>query len=147
MRFRSIEVDEDVWKFLKAKAEPFEDTPNSVLRRLLLNGKGEVIVKPMLEIPAIPRRSPEALRQILEVVYYVRSAGYTRTGATNFVAKKRQIAPQTVLDKYCRQLGKRADEVDSLLEQEHLKELETLLIGRFPNDADVIEQFLGRCGK
>ncbi len=31
-----IEVDDDVLKFLKKHAEPFQDTPNSVLRRLLL---------------------------------------------------------------------------------------------------------------
>lgn len=30
-----IDVDDDVFGFLKAKAEPFVDTPNSVLRRLL----------------------------------------------------------------------------------------------------------------
>jgi hypothetical protein len=34
-----IEVDDDVIKFLKKHAEPFEDTPNSVLRRLLLGDK------------------------------------------------------------------------------------------------------------
>ena len=34
-----IEVDDDVFKFLKKHAEPFEDTPNSVLRRLLLGDK------------------------------------------------------------------------------------------------------------
>ena len=31
----NIRIDEDVWNYLKKKAEPFEDTPNSVLRRLL----------------------------------------------------------------------------------------------------------------
>jgi hypothetical protein len=34
-----IEVDDDIFKFLKKHAEPFEDTPNSVLRRLLLGDK------------------------------------------------------------------------------------------------------------
>jgi hypothetical protein len=29
-----IRIDNDVWAYLKRKAEPFEDTPNSVLRRL-----------------------------------------------------------------------------------------------------------------
>jgi len=33
-----IEVDDDVMGFLKRNAEPFSDTPNSVLRRLLLDG-------------------------------------------------------------------------------------------------------------
>lgn len=31
----TIRIDNDVWTYLKKKAEPFEDTPNSVLRRLL----------------------------------------------------------------------------------------------------------------
>jgi hypothetical protein len=31
----TIRIDEDVWKFLQEEAIPFEDTPNSVLRRLL----------------------------------------------------------------------------------------------------------------
>lgn len=31
----TIRIDNDVWNSLKKKAEPFEDTPNSVLRRLL----------------------------------------------------------------------------------------------------------------
>lgn len=30
----NIRIDDDVWNYLKKKAEPFEDTPNSVLRRL-----------------------------------------------------------------------------------------------------------------
>src|ERR1039457_1968902 len=32
----SIEIDEDIFKYLKSLAEPFVDTPNTVLRRLLL---------------------------------------------------------------------------------------------------------------
>jgi hypothetical protein len=31
-----IEIDDEVYDFLKRQAEPFRDTPNSVLRRLLL---------------------------------------------------------------------------------------------------------------
>jgi hypothetical protein len=36
----TIEVDDDVMNALKKKAEPFVDTPNSVLRRLLVDGAG-----------------------------------------------------------------------------------------------------------
>jgi hypothetical protein len=32
---KQIEIDEEVWSLLGAEAEPFVDTPNSVLRRLL----------------------------------------------------------------------------------------------------------------
>lgn len=48
----SIRVDKEVYEFLKKHAEPFADTPNSVLRRLLhievdaltagINGRGQV---------------------------------------------------------------------------------------------------------
>lgn len=31
----TIRVDNDVWNYLKKRAQPFEDTPNTVLRRLL----------------------------------------------------------------------------------------------------------------
>lgn len=36
----SIRVDDDVYNFLKGQAEPFVDTPNTVLRRLLALDKG-----------------------------------------------------------------------------------------------------------
>jgi hypothetical protein len=35
---RVIRVDDDVWRALQKKALPFEDTPNSVLRRVLRVG-------------------------------------------------------------------------------------------------------------
>ena len=31
---KTIRIDDEVWAWLKGKAEPFEDTPNSVLRRI-----------------------------------------------------------------------------------------------------------------
>ena len=34
-----IRIDDQVYAALKERAEPFEDTPNSVLRRLVLNGQ------------------------------------------------------------------------------------------------------------
>ena len=33
-----IEIDKDVYVFLQKSAQPFEDTPNTVLRRILLEG-------------------------------------------------------------------------------------------------------------
>ena len=32
---KSIRIDDEVWEFIKSHAEPLEDTPNSVLRRVL----------------------------------------------------------------------------------------------------------------
>jgi len=41
MKTRKIEIDQEVWDFLQSRAVPLVDTPNSVLRRLLLRGEGE----------------------------------------------------------------------------------------------------------
>ena len=40
-----IEVDEEVYKFLKDHAEPFKDTPNRVLRRYLLQGSEKIVIQ------------------------------------------------------------------------------------------------------
>jgi hypothetical protein len=43
----SIELDEDIYEYLKSQAEPFTDTPNSVLRRLLrLDGASKADIQP-----------------------------------------------------------------------------------------------------
>src|SRR5690348_6498489 len=39
---RVIRIDDDVWQALKKRAEAFEDTPNSVLRRVLKLNEGRV---------------------------------------------------------------------------------------------------------
>lgn len=46
MALRDIQIDDEVWELLKERAEPFVDTPNTVIRRLLelpaTNGAGRV---------------------------------------------------------------------------------------------------------
>jgi hypothetical protein len=44
MKFHQVDVDDEVFEYLKRKAEPFVDTPNSVMRRELLNKKTKVII-------------------------------------------------------------------------------------------------------
>jgi len=61
VKMYKIEVDEEVYNFLKKKADPFVDiSPNSVLRRLLLNSsktnKGD---KPNV-LPELPASVPHA---------------------------------------------------------------------------------------
>lgn len=141
-----IEVDEDVWIFMKKHAEPFEDSPNSVLRRLLLANDYKSICPrnvPKIdnELPVFPSGVPLALQQILEVAYAVKKLGYTRNNATNLVAKKRGIAPQTVIDKYCRQLNKKAFEIDNLLDQ-NFNKFKALVENSFINHRDIIHNFL-----
>jgi hypothetical protein len=146
MPFYKIDVDEEVWRFLKKHAEPFEDTPNSVLKRFLLGadekGNGDSVhTRVSDEVPEYPARIPRALAQILEVIYGVQKLGMSRMQATNIAARKRNTAPQTIIDKYCRQLGKRAHEVDDLLRSENLTEFRSILERRFANHRDVVKEF------
>jgi hypothetical protein len=144
MKTYEITVDEEIWNFLKSHAIPLEDTPNSVLRKFLL-GKGTGAVTKNTDqnddYPSLPVGVPKALSQILEVIYLVRKRGLTRTEATNKVADQRLTAPQTILDKYCRQLNKKAYEIDRLLEEKNLDEFKSLLDNKFINHRDVIKKF------
>lgn len=155
MRFHRIEVDDEVMGYLKSKAEAFVDNPNSVLRRELL-GMADKVAPPIpsnrppvlySDMPGrlLPLRSgtPQALRQILEVVQLSRNGSYLRSEATAVVAKALGVAPQTVLDKYCRQLGLTALKFDRLLEQSNLADLRALLGRKFPDHRELIEKALG----
>lgn len=144
-----IAVDDQVMDRLKERAEPFVDTPNDVLRRLLVG-------RPTPERPtATPEgegRSdrpgasafgvPRALEQILAVARRVRFGGLSRIDATHEVADANGVAFQTVLDKYTRQLGLEAAEFDSLLNQPALGDLTGLLLQRFPDQGQLIEETL-----
>jgi hypothetical protein len=91
----------------------------------------------------LPNGTPQALRQILEVAQLVRGGAYSRTAATQFVAKQHRVFPQTVLDKYCRQLDLTANQFDRLLEQEDSADLRQLLRSKFPEHAEVVNAALG----
>ena len=143
MKMYSIEIDEKIWYILQQNAEPFVDTPNSVLNRLLL-AKGETIeeVAPLFSIPTVSVEGlPKSLSQILEIVYEMEVNGYTRIQATNRVAKKRGTAPQTITNKYCRQLGKRAHEIDELLTEPEFSSFKDLLASKFANRRGIIDMF------
>jgi hypothetical protein len=146
MAFYKIDVDEKVWQFLKKNAEPFEDTPNTVLKRLLFGGTEKRVETPTKthtasDFPDFSPSVPEALAQTLEVIYGVKKLGLSRRQATNIVAKKLGIAHQTVIDKYCRQLDKRAYDFDRLLESENSEDLQAILLKRFRNNRDVVRDF------
>jgi hypothetical protein len=144
MKTYEITVDEDIWNFLKNHAIPLEDTPNSVLRKFLLGNSGGLSPKKTElndDFPDFPVGVPKALAQILEVIYLVKKRRFTRTEATNKVADKRLTAPQTVLDKYCRQLNKKAFEIDRLLEDKNLDEFKSLLENKFINHRVVVKDF------
>jgi negative regulator of replication initiation len=143
MKMHSIEIDEKVWSFLQNHAEPFIDTPNSVLNRILF-GTSKTTDAPESE-PATPSVSiqgtPKSLSQILEVLYEIEVNGYSRTEATNRVAQKRGTAPQTITDKYCRQIGKKAHEIDQLLSEPGYGQFKELLKSKFDAHQQVIETY------
>ena len=130
-----IEVDQEVYEFLKRSAEPFVETnPNSVLRRLLpleaktpIQGNDDV---PKI-FPEFSPSVPNALAETLEMIILVKKAGLSRVQATHTVADIRGISTQAVLDKYCRQLDKRAHEVDELLMASNLDKFKGLLIEKY----------------
>jgi len=149
MVFRKIDVDETIWELLKKNAEPFEDTPNSVLHRLLIG------IEPPTERPVgkaenkgerwnFPVGTPRALMHTLEVIFEVRKHGLLRNDATNLVARREGVAPQTIIDKYCRQLGKRAHEIDGYLSEKDLSQFKALLKLKFPMHSQFIEQFFSK---
>jgi len=143
MTMYSIEIDEKIWHLLQHNAEPFVDTPNSVLNRLLVDKK-EIREEdaPLFSLPAVTVEGlPKSLSQILEVVYEMEVNGYTRTQATNRVAKKRGTAPQTITDKYCRQLGKRAHEIDELLTEPNFGSFKDLLTSKFTAHRGIIDMY------
>jgi hypothetical protein len=152
MRSYQVQVDDDVFQFVKAHAEPLVDDFNSALRRLLPLTRaqprqrtdaieGAIRVHSGV-VPSLPHGIPIALRHVLEVAHLVRSGTYHRTAATKFVAKQDNVLPQTVIDKYCRQLGLTARQFDHLLEEENLAGLSKLLKAKFPDYNDVVDQFL-----
>lgn len=154
MGMHKIEVDDEVFEYLKSRAEPFVDTPNSTLRRELLGGKPGRVVKPTISkhsipmetLPMVPSGTPKALEEILQVSYLVHRSGLSRRDATHHVAHKHGIAIQTVLDKYCRQLGLTADKFDELLGRDDLRDLKAVLRRKFSSYAGFIDEYLGENG-
>lgn len=154
MRTHQVEVDDEVFSFVKGRAEPLVDSFNSALRRLLpleeartqrraQSPKSDHAIAAATNLSSMANGTPQALRQILEVAQLVRGGAYTRTAATQYVAKQHRVFPQTVLDKYCRQLDLTASQFDRLLEQEELPDLRKVLRSKFPDHAEVINGALG----
>ena len=143
MKMYSIEIDEKVWGFLQKHAEPFIDTPNSVLNQILFGASKETDEQECAStVPSVSiKGTPKSLSQILEVIYEIEVNGCSRTEATNRVAQKRGTAPQTITDKYCRQIGKKAHEIDQLLSESGYDQFKALLKSKFSNHAQVIDTY------
>jgi len=143
MKMHLIEINEKIWSHLQQNAEPFVDTPNSVLNRLLFGeeekkeGETAVFSIPTVSIQGLPK----SLEQILEVVYEIEVNGYSRTQATNRVAKKQGTAPQTITAKYCRQLGKKAHEIDELMAEPGYAGFKDLLMDKYYAHREIIDMY------
>ena len=142
MKMHLIEIDEKIWSHLQQNAEPFVDTPNSVLNRLIFGEEGKKEEETSFSIPTVSIQGlPKSLAQILEVVYEMEVNGYSRTQATNRVAKKQGAAPQTITNKYCRQLGKKAHEIDELMAEPGYAGFKDLLTGKYSVHREIIDMY------
>jgi len=143
MKMHTIQIDETVWRHLQKHAEPFVDTPNSVLSRLLFGASKDLPQRdrtskpPQMSVKGIPK----SLAQILEVVYEIEVSGNSRTEATKRVAHQRGTSPQTITDKYCRQIGLKAHEIDQLLSEPGYQNFKRILKDRFSAHQQVIETY------
>lgn len=149
MRTYTIEVDEEVYRFLQSKAEVFVDKDaNSVLRRLLLEKQINTssVNKSVNELPELPKVIPDALTQLLELIYLVKH-GEDRVNAVKIVAKKHHIESTTVADKYIRGLDKNTNQFDRMLEESGYSELQRVLKEKFPAYQNDIEDFFGNLRK
>jgi negative regulator of replication initiation len=143
MKMHTIEIDENLWSYLQKHAEPFVDTPNSVLNRILFDtSNAPSPTNRELKIPAVSIQGiPKSLAQILEVIYEMKINDYSRTEATKRVAHKRGTSPQTITDKYCRQIGKKAHEIDQLLSEPGYEGFKKILESKFGAYRQVIESY------
>ena len=141
MKMHRIEIDDKVWNHLKNFAEPFTDTPNSVLTRLLFG-------HPKKKSPNAGKNTcinitgvPNELSQIFEVLFEMEINGHSRVQATNKVAKAKGTTAKTVREKYCKQLNKKASEIDRIFNKPDYEEFKQLLKDKFVTHKDVIEIF------
>ena len=140
MKMHPIEVDDLILDFLKVNAVPFSDTPNSVLHKLLFGDRGAAQGTSFLK-SRTNARIPRALSQTLDVIYEVIKNRQIRQQATRLVAARNGTATQTIIDKYCRQLGKTASEIDHLLQEPSLDSMQTILKKKYSSHENIINDF------
>jgi hypothetical protein len=139
MEMHWIEIDDRIFKYLQSHAEPFIDTPNSVLNKLFF-GEDENNKKEKGQ-PVSVTGLPKALAYVLEVVSEIEINGYSRLDATRAVAERHDTTPTTVMDKYCRQLNLKAQQADELLQGPEYNDFKNILKEKFPNYKEVVDTF------
>ena len=141
MKMHRIEIDDKVWNHLKNFAEPFTDTPNSVLNQLLFGHSKKKSSNAGKDTFINITGIPNALSQIFEVLFEMEINGLSRVKATKKVAKSKGTTAKTVREKYCKQLNKKAAEIDRLFNKHDYEEFKQLLKNKFGAHKDVIEIF------
>lgn len=147
MKYHQVEIDDDVFEYVKQYAEPLVDNFNSALKKLLqINNPYQDSTNTEIDTPTyddkqIPAGTPQALVQILKVAQIV-LRGNTRNYATRIVSQEHDVTAQTVIDKYTRQLGITASKFDWLLAQPNQIELRSLLKRKFQNFQNVVDHIL-----
>jgi hypothetical protein len=142
MQMREIGIDDEVYRYLASKINDFGESVNTVLRRELRLDGGIPDASDVRNIPKFPPGIPKALEQILQVVFLIRSGGLGRSKATHAVADYHEVAPQTVIDKYTRQLGLTARDFDRGLVESYLPQFREFLIGKFKGYEGLINQYI-----
>jgi hypothetical protein len=152
-----IEIDQDILDYLRSRVQDFGETPNSVLRRELgLASHAERTPAKLARNSSTPSTAdaptltsfgaPEALRQILRVVWLVRVEGLDRIQATVRAADEFGVERTTIADKYGRQLGLDVPRFDRLIGEPDLSELRRLLLSKFsdhrPDVADAMQRIV-----
>lgn len=128
----TIQVDDEVYRHLHCNAVPFSETPNDVLRRLLL--ESPELKEGTDEIHLAPPGSSKGLAQVVQVAVLMRK-GVSRTEATKVVARQNEVRVQTVIHKYTRQLGLlNANHFGVLVMKDNLGDLKKTLKKAFPKD-------------
>ena len=145
MRYRKIEVDEEVYAYLQKKAKSRRDGFNNVLRQELLgaadarDGTEAVEVTERLEMPG---GVPRLLRQMLEVVESVRFGRQSRSQATRGPAQEDGIRFEELSDKFCDKLGLTLSQFDRLLDSDQHEDLRAALKSKYPRHSEWIDSFL-----
>jgi len=150
MQNHQVEVDEELFSYVQQHAEPLVDNFNSTIKRLLGLSGSTLKQRPSTSVSrsqkysglSLSRDVPQSLCHILEVVDLVSKYSESRPDATRIVARKHGVAPQTVLDKYCRQLSLTAAEFDKLLDEQQLNTLNIKLKKKFPEHIKLISEML-----
>jgi hypothetical protein len=141
MQMHMITVDDKIFKHLQKNAEPFVDTPNSVLYKLLLNERYSPETEkkngPALNLKGLPK----ALSQPLEVLYEIHHNGLSRQEANRLIAKKHGTAPSKIMDKYCKRLSLKARDVDLMFEEPGYEKFMNLLQEKYPEFGTIIDLF------